>query len=283
MGEEKEFTLRNKNSGVSTVAYAPLRYGASIVLPSPYKQSPRQVDPQHRHRDVGGDWQPLPPFNAAPAATFVLTTAGGPNAEQGQNSVRLPLVHGGFAVSFGESAKNDCLMSGYGRWRGRHCHTAKRLARLCLQVESDGQGQWQFRRRPPPPHSSPTPLPSMEQFYGCDPKTHWEPAMYKVDLCWAGSRGRAHTPKCSHANTTQVVDVVVRNSKDPFLVAEDLTYDTFDFGPTAGAQWVSGLGLIALGCLIVVAPLCFARHLKAQGSAEERESLAAERSAARRG
>lgn len=70
----------------------------------------------------------------------------------------------------------------------------------------------------------------------------------------------------------QVVKVVVRSWEDPFLKAEELTEDKFDFGMSPSSQRNLGLVLVGIGLMTGVMPLIRLRDA-IRGDAEEARSL----------
>jgi hypothetical protein len=258
---EPKFQDRDSEHGQGLLPYTPLRLEASFEFDSYY--------PANGSYNNYSTWVPLPDQEEASHVTFEITTSGNGTPSTFVTAA-FPLVYDETVIARTPAPDNKCRREQGGTWRNRQCHVVKRLSHVCVQVELGTGGEWRLHARGDAA-SLAGPAPS----YGCDPKTHWRPATYTVDSCW-GPRHGSSRGNCAQAGSRpqHLVELMVRSSADPFLRAEELTNDKFDFGFSPGSLRAHGITMLIIGtCLGLMPVMRLCMHFCSSEDDNDKRSL----------
>lgn len=245
--------------------YTPLRFEANLNFDSYYPQNQTSSDL----------WDLLPSRDAAAKVVFRFTMRNSSGHVSTFSTAPWPLVFDEVVRARTPQPQNKCRGEQKGTWRNRRCHVVRRLSEVCMQVDVSQAGVWE-------PNSKPLPVEEniykwrdnhnariangVNETYGCDPRMAWHPATWTADPCW----GTRHSlGKCSQSSTSpHRVSVVVRSAQDPYIRAEELTDDSFDFGFSPVSQCATGAMLLIVGLVLGVVP-CLRIHESCKRRAEE--------------
>mmetsp|Transcript_89775 Transcript_89775/g.284191 ORF Transcript_89775/g.284191 Transcript_89775/m.284191 type:complete len:389 (+) Transcript_89775:85-1251(+) len=266
--DSKDFDLRDTEMGQGVDAYKPLKYVVPLGFPADH------INASFGHNERA--WSLLPARADAETVAFnfsISVSSHGSSVLQ-LGSLAVPLVYGEARVPMTEYPDSDCRSARRGIWRDMRCHVVHRLSRLCVVVEPDEVNGWRFARIQRDGTAGSAAGATLQ---GCDPMTKWSPTAYARDFCWGPWPDRR---RCAAADRRRIqVEVVLRSAEDPFLRAEELTRDHFDFGASAESQRTSGIIFLTVGCVLALIPLVrLALHLRLcsrDGGDAEREGLSA--------
>jgi len=244
--EVLHWAVHDSEGGKGIEVFKPLKYVAQFSFPSYYGNATRPVP-----RDL---LDSVPLQQDAPNATFTFNMVGAIANASSLNSISLPLVFTEIVHARGPAPSTRCSSIQHGVWKAGHCYLVRRLASLCYQVEADGHGGWRFRTS----HTINARRLS-QSGVGCDRGTNYDPAVYVVDQCWGVRRATPRCPAVVEPNFT--VNMILRSSDDPYLLAKKLTKSRLDFGPSAKTQRVYGVVLLLVAAFISVFP-CAQCHVK---------------------
>uniref|UniRef100_A0A7S2II62 Uncharacterized protein n=1 Tax=Zooxanthella nutricula TaxID=1333877 RepID=A0A7S2II62_9DINO len=175
------------------------------------------------------------------------------------------LVTPAYPLAFEERVRSQtpapvqrCQSVQHGFWVNHSCHVVKRLSKVCLQVRQNSSG-WHLY------------APLGDDVYGCNPQQNWEAQTYVIDSCWGPRISRTQcAPPADFA-----VELTLRSSADPAIVAAELTGGRFDFGQSQAHQEVLAILLLSLGVLATLPACCtWAARRRAKGAARARGALA---------
>lgn len=245
--------------------YTPLRYTAQFEFDSYYPGN---------GSDVTDPWDLLPSREEAPTVEFRFEVRNLSGHVATFTTQPWPLVFDEVVRPRTPAPENRCRREHKGVWRRRHCHVVRSLTDVCLQVEHDERGSWR-------PHAKSRKNDTWDskvmaraaltsETYGCDPKTAWHPALFKTDPCWAA---KSRDGQCAEKFRVQRVSLVVRSARDPFIKAEELTDDTFNFGLSPTSHRTIGITMLFLGVLLCIVPAARLRDIvrrRSKGSEESR-------------
>jgi len=255
--EVLDWAFHDTEGGQGIEVFKPLKYVARFGFPSYYGNATRPLS-----RD---DLHSIPLREDARKTTFTFNMTGALANASSSNSTSLPLVFTEKVPAMSPAPPTKCSTIQHGVWKAGRCYRVRRLASLCFQVENDGNGGWRFRTS----HTIDARGVSRSGV-GCERKTNYEPAVYVVDQCWAVTRA---TSKCPAAVEPEFkVNVTLRSSDDPYLLAKKLTKSRLDFGPSAKTQRVYGIVLLVLAAFISVLP-CVQCYIKVFMRHEKEEQL----------
>jgi hypothetical protein len=270
-----EEAFRDTENGDGLLMYTPLRYEAPLEFDSYY--------PAHGLHSLHSTWlPPLPRREDARHVTFEFTTRSGNGTVATFSTQSFPLVYDEVVISRTPAPENKCRREQGGTWRDRHCHVVMRLTSVCLQVQLGADGAWHPHPRVPPQdaagsaqlHGSST--VTYGDTYGCDPRNKWSPVTYTLDSCWGPRHPSSQTHGCPRDTQTPAhhVGVVVRSSADPWLRAEELTDDKFDFGLSQASQRAYGITMLVVGsCLGMIPLMRLCIHCYSPEDDDDRRSL----------
>lgn len=242
------------------LSYTPLRFEADVMLDSYYSQNETADTSQSL-------WRMLPAHDEATKVVFRFSMRNASGHVSTFSTKPLPLVYDEIVRPRTPAPESKCRREQKGVWRDRHCHVVKRLLEVCIQVGLSPAGEWRphskkirlegnasARYRQSKRHGSHS-VDAAAETYGCDPNMAWHPATWKIDPCW-GTRSAVGTPgKCSLASTSpHRISIVVRSAQDPYIRAEELTKDSFNFGLSTSSQVVFGTTLLIVGLVLGVLP-----------------------------
>jgi hypothetical protein len=227
-GEASERPFQDSEHGDGLLEYLPLRFNTTLQFETYYTNASRNV------------WEPLPIESEAKMANLRLRLR---NSNGTFSSLSMPP----FALAFDKivhprtpAPENRCHREHSGYWHEHQCHVASKLSKVCVQVQPEEDGSWSFR------HGS----TDSQATFGCDGKRAWHPATYVTDSCW-GVNPRS---SCTSQDERHVVQVVVRSMADPWIRAEELTDNSFDFGLSPETMRVYGFTLLMLGLFFSIPP-----------------------------
>eukprot|EP00931_Biecheleriopsis_adriatica_P005691 TRINITY_DN107174_c0_g1_i1.p1 TRINITY_DN107174_c0_g1~~TRINITY_DN107174_c0_g1_i1.p1 ORF type:complete len:427 (+),score=64.55 TRINITY_DN107174_c0_g1_i1:103-1383(+) len=264
-----------KEKGIE--AFEPLKLTASLELPCYYRNcSLVAATAAHESvpRDAWDETQVMPLWTESTEslrATFAFTATAADGKTTTFKTQSLPLVIGRVTPQRTPQPQMQCRGSSHGLYlHPGKCYHAERLVDICLTVAKDSEGGWQL-------HVSDD---SNATYYGaghrrtggfgCDPKTSYEPTVYRTDPCWGPSPDR-HL--CERFGANHTLSITVRAWNDPFIKAAELTHSNFDFGPSQSTQIIIGIVLFCFGILAGLVPLWSCCCKNSKSSAEERASL----------
>lgn len=232
-----DFTLKDSEDGEGVDEYQPLKYTAALEFPPGWRNA------SSSHDEGALDLFPVQAKLVQLAFQFYAPNIGGSATQLG--TVAFPMFSSEATQPFTEYPETDCRAFRHGIWKGRHCHVLNRLIGVCVLVEPDGMGGWRLLHR-----GGNATAPKLS---GCDPGKGWNPAVYVRDVCWGRwpDRRRCAGEAWKHLQ----VKVTLRSAADPFLQAERLTHDHFDFGPSAQSELTAGMVFMVLGCLLAIVPV----------------------------
>eukprot|EP00929_Paragymnodinium_shiwhaense_P015267 TRINITY_DN12332_c0_g1_i1.p1 TRINITY_DN12332_c0_g1~~TRINITY_DN12332_c0_g1_i1.p1 ORF type:complete len:434 (+),score=83.00 TRINITY_DN12332_c0_g1_i1:56-1357(+) len=269
--EDKMLNASDSEGGAGTLAYAPLRYRANLKLPAYYDSSTAAG------QAASEAWTPLPSKPEAPVLQIAISAANKDGATSSFHLHGVPLHYDQVVQSRTPAPENKCRGEQRGTWRANRCHIVRRLASMCMQVErSEADGAWKLHDAVASEEGSAASSRAAQALVlepvGCDPLRNWEPANYVVDSCWGPMSLRRRCE--ASAAVAHSVDITIRSWEDPFIRAEVLTEDSFDFGLSSASQRLGGGLFLCIGlCLSLPVLFRFIKWRRKQQAPEEKRSL----------
>jgi len=247
--------FHDAEDGHGLLGYTPLRFEVNLSFDSYYPQNALG----------NGHWEPLPKRSEAIKVVFSFKMANKSGHISSFSTQPWPLYYDEVVRSRTPAPENKCRREQHGYWREQRCHVVKRLTNVCLQVHLNEDGEWQPNAKPVTAEGDTSSssrvskthgayvAEGVPETFGCDPKMGWHPATWRIDPCWGI---RSMHGKCTEALTSpHRVSVVVRSSKDPYIRAEELTDDTFNFGLSPSTQRTYGITMLVVGFVLCIVPI----------------------------
>lgn len=254
--EAQESTFHDSENSEGLMGYVPLKFEASFDLGTYYP-----VDPNSEAANDRDSWSVLPSFDDAETISFDLQARNRDGSVSVLSTVRFPMVYAEAVPSRTPAPEMKCRREQGGMYNveDRKCWVAQRLSEVCLQVRQGPDGDWAFTRKELPSNYNNS---QQLETYGCHSYYSYNPALYTRDRCYGplpfGCKSVADA--VPHA-----IQVTVRSAGDPFIRAEELTKNSFDFGLSSWSRMTTGTVLLVMAAILALVPLCRARELLSKG------------------
>eukprot|EP00928_Gymnodinium_smaydae_P020078 TRINITY_DN17755_c0_g1_i1.p1 TRINITY_DN17755_c0_g1~~TRINITY_DN17755_c0_g1_i1.p1 ORF type:complete len:426 (-),score=77.50 TRINITY_DN17755_c0_g1_i1:305-1531(-) len=226
--EDIDWRQKDSEAGLGVDIFQGLAFVARLPVPGYHEGN----------ATARAEMAPLPPRSEAPMLTIDIVGGNGGKFSLGP----LPIHFDEVLKQMTPNPEGKCWRVQRGHWRQRQCHVVRRLANICIQVERTASGAWQAKQQPESPEERQRGVRAgpgvAAPRVGCDPQTAWDPTVYDTDACWGPPLpSYARQGECEGtADRPHFVDISLRSELDPFIRAEVLTEDRFDFGLAVSSQ-----------------------------------------------